>query len=352
MSAVRYGRRALAVGALAGGFLAGGLGLATDQALAAYGAQVQNGILRITGNNEPDRLALRLDPSSPGTLELDVGADGIVDFAFDRATFTQIAVSAGGGNDEVTIDESHGAFADEGVVIDGGDGADTLVGGRGRDVFIGGAGTDTVDGNQGDDVALLGADDDRVVWNPGDGDDIIEGQDGTDALDFNGGNVSEVFDVFANGGRVLFIRNVATVVMDLNDVERLNLHTLGGTDFVTVGDLSGTDLTTAAIDLGADAKPDTITALGTSGRDVVTVAKAGAEVRTSGLAAGLRITGSEPALDTLRHSTLAGNDSVTVGATVNQLIKTVVDLGPDELVRPEVFQWDDSGVIALPGGSG
>ena len=38
--------------------------------------------------------------------------------------------------------------------------------------------------------------------------------------------------------------------MDLNDVERIDLNALGGTDTTTVNDLSGTDLVAIDIDLG------------------------------------------------------------------------------------------------------
>ena len=39
-----------------------------------------------------DKLALRLSPGDPGTLQLDAGEDGTVDFSFDRSTFTSIDV--------------------------------------------------------------------------------------------------------------------------------------------------------------------------------------------------------------------------------------------------------------------
>ena len=40
--------------------------------------------------------------------------------------------------------------------------------------------------------------------------------------------------------------------------------------------------------------------------------------------------GSEPALDTLRIQTLAGDDRVTLEDTVNGLINPIVDLGLDD----------------------
>ena len=76
-------------------------------------------------------------------------------------------------------------------------------------------------------------------WDPGDGNDTVEGQDGTDTLLFFGSNASENINIFANGGRALFFRDVANVTMDLNDVERIDFRALGGADNIVVGDLSG-----------------------------------------------------------------------------------------------------------------
>ena len=39
----------------------------------------------------------------------------------------------------------------------------------------------------------------RFVWNPGDGSDTVEGQDGHDTMLFNGANINEKFDLSANG---------------------------------------------------------------------------------------------------------------------------------------------------------
>ena len=77
----------------------------------------------------------------------------------------------------------------------------------------------------------------------------------------------------------------------------------------------------------ATAQADTVVVNGTNQRDVVQVTRSGAQVSVTGLAAQTRITGSEPALDTLLVQTLDGNDDVTVAADVSGLIIPVVDLG-------------------------
>ena len=96
----------------------------------------------------------------------------------------------------------------------------------------------------------MGAGDDTFVWNPGDGSDIVEGQAGTDTMQFNGANINEKIDLSANGGRARFTRDVANITMDLNDVESINFNALGGADTITVNDLTGTDVTEVNLDLG------------------------------------------------------------------------------------------------------
>ena len=97
---------------------------------------------------------------------------------------------------------------------------------------------------------MLGAGNDTFVWNPGDGSDTVEGQAGTDTLQFNGANVNENIDISANGSRVRLFRDVANVTMDLNGVENIKFDALGGADTITVNDLTGTDVKQVNLDLG------------------------------------------------------------------------------------------------------
>ena len=63
--------------------------------------------------------------------------------------------------------------------------------------------------------------------------------------------------------------------MDTNDVEIVTFNALGGVDNITVGDLTGTDVTRFKIDLGGtvgqigDGQADTITDNGTQAADTI-----------------------------------------------------------------------------------
>ncbi len=309
------------MGVLVAGLLAASLCIGAGDAMAAYKVKLDTGTLKITGDAASDKLVLRLDPGSPTTLQLDVGADGTTDFSFDRSTFTTIVVEAGAGDDEVRVDQSGGTFVDESLTINGGDGADTLLGGAGVQTFLGGKGNDFVAGGDDNDRAFLGDGDDVFVWNPGDDSDVVEGQGGTDQLQFFGANVSETIGVSANGQRVRFTRDIAAIAMDLNDVERVDFHARGGADTITVDDLSGTDAKTVALDLngvggGGDGFVDTVTAAGTQGADRVNVGTAASDVLVSGLSAQIQVAGSD-VFDSVNVAARAGADTITTAVGVS-----------------------------------
>ena len=218
------------------------------------------------------------------------------------------------------------------VTLEGGDGADTLRGTDGADTLLGGSGDDLLDGNIGADSAKLGAGDDHFQWDPGDGSDSVEGQGGQDTLDFNGSNAAEQIDVSANGGRVRLFRNVAAITMDFDGIEAAKIRALGSSDQITIGDLTGTDLKAAAVDLAAfggtgDGSADTVTVNGRDKADHVSVSRTGDSVAVGGFPATTTISGSESLNDTLRVNTLGGKDDVTVDPNAELLITPVIDLG-------------------------
>src|SRR5262249_34052167 len=144
------------------------------------------------------------------------------------------------------------------TTIDGGSGNDRISGGSGAETLIGGSGKDSIDGNRGNDVGLLGSGDDTVVWDPGDGSDTVEGQGGHDTRLFTGANAAEKVDLSANGDRLRFFRDVASITMDTHDVERVDFVALGGADTVTVGDLHGTGVRQVNVVAGNDGQVDRV----------------------------------------------------------------------------------------------
>jgi Ca2+-binding RTX toxin-like protein len=291
-------------------------------------AAVISGTLHIAGTHAADQIALRLSDVDPNQLQVDVDDNRSADFTFDRGTFDSIDVAAGNGADIVRIDQVNGVFTNtESTRLAGDNGDDTLVGGSGNEVFVGGRGKDVVDGNGGADTAFLGQGDDTFVWDQGDGSDVVEGGRGFDTLAFNGFGANEVMAANASGSRALFTRVQGNIVMDLDDVEAIDVRPLGGSDTVTVNDLTGTDLTRVDVDLAAapggsagDGLADVVTVRGTTGDDTIVATAKGAAVEVSGLTPFVRITHADPAIDTLAIDGLGGSDSVALDPALAALI--------------------------------
>ncbi len=251
-------------------------------------------------------------------------------FSIDIGTSENLVLNANGG------DDSHAATGNLAtlikVTVDGGAGNDNLLGSNGIDLLLGGDGTDFVDGQQGNDVAFLGAGDDTFQWDPGDGSDVVEGQDGTDEMVFNGSAANERMEASANGGRIRFTRDVANIVMDLNDVESILAKTLGGTDTLTVNDLSGTDVVDVHGDLagnggGDDLAADTVVANATNGDDVVVVSGTGPNVQVTGLRARISLSGAIAGSDRLRVNALPGDDVIDASSVAANSALLTLDGG-------------------------
>jgi Ca2+-binding RTX toxin-like protein len=272
--------------------------------------------ISVNGTQGPDVFGAAGDAGGVNVF----GLHTAVNLFFQEQANDRLTLNALGGDDVVDAT----SLESDGIQL-------TMNGGLGVDVFLGSEGDDLVNGGDGDDVALMGAGDDAFVWNPGDDNDTLEGQDGFDAMRFNGANVAENIDISANGGRVLFVRNVASVVMDLNDVEGIDLKALGGADNIVVNDLSGTDLTEVNTDLagfgGGDAQPDNVVQQGTSGDDVSIVVGDASGVSSIGLAARVNITGAEAANDRVRINALAGDDVVEASGLAAGAIQLTADGG-------------------------
>lgn len=269
--------------------------------LAANGQRLQ--FLRNIGN-------INMDLNSVERIEVDAkGGDDLITATAGNLAAVEFVVDGGAGNDTI-----RGAEGND--TLSGGDGNDSINGGAGSDSLSGGDGDDVIDGDQGNDIAFLGNGNDLFIWDPGDGSDTIEGGSGNDTMQFNGANVSEVFELSANGDRLHFFRNVGNITMDTNSVEQVDINALGGTDSITINDLKSTDVDLVNVNLAAalnsnvgDGQVDTVTLNGSTGRDNVDISSSASGVLIEGLAAKVAIVNAE-ATDQLVLNSGDGNDNL------------------------------------------
>ena len=274
-------------------------------------AEVSHQRLLVVSRGADARITLRLRAGHPTQLVVDADSDGDADFRFDRTRFDRILVSARGGNDVVRIVERNGLFTTaERTTIHGGPGTDSLVGGSASETLIGGPDADSVSGGPGPDHVSLGSGDDLFRTTTGDGRDVLEGQDGTDTLRVTGSSATDALALSAYGARLRLERNGNPRAVDADGIERVDARPVGGSDSVTMNDLSGTDAVDVVVDLGpADGQVNSLVVDGTNGDDVVVLSGSAAGVTVTGLAAQLFVSNNAPN-DTLRVNVLAGDDVI------------------------------------------
>ncbi len=130
----------------------------------------------------------------------------------------------------------------------------------------------------------------RFFWAAaGDSNDRIEGSSETDTLLMLGNGAPEEFELSANGSRLRLFRNVASVVLDIAGVERIELESRGGSDMITLSSLVGTELQQITLDLEAadntntpDDLSDSLFVFGRTLDDQITVAGAGNVLNIAG----------------------------------------------------------------------
>jgi Ca2+-binding RTX toxin-like protein len=298
-----------------------------------------------------------IDVVGAGTSVSVVGLSAQVNVTSAEGANDSLVINGGGGNDGITATTLPAGVIK--LTIDGGAGDDTILGSQGADLIRGGGDDDFVFGDNGNDRAELGAGDDVFQWNPGDGNDTIEGQDGTDTMLFFGANIAEEITISANGGRAIFFRDIASITMDLDDVETIDFRALGGADKIVVGDLTGTDVTRVDIDLrgpngGGDGAADTVTVNATQGADVFGVAGDAGGITVFGLQAGVTIFSQEVANDRLTLNGLDGDDVIDATSLEADGIQLTMNggLGNDVFLGSEgddLINGGDGDDVALMG---
>lgn len=132
-------------------------------------AFVAGGKLTVNGTSATETITLSL---ASGTLSVTRGEETLT---FTASTVKSIVISAGNGNDTVTI--GAGII---GASIYGGNGNDSITGGAGADMLKGDTGNDTINGGNGADKIYGGAGSDRLLG--GSHADSIYGEAGADSL--------------------------------------------------------------------------------------------------------------------------------------------------------------------------
>ena len=140
---------------------------------------------------------------------------------------------------------------------------------------------------------------------------------------FNGANINEKIDISANGGHARLSRDIASITMDLDNVETVDVNAKGGADTITVNDLSGTDVNKVNIDLGgADGASDTVVINATNGDDAITIVNNNGVVTVSGLGEDITISNFEANNDRIVINGLGGDDVITASGLGTAMLFT------------------------------
>ena len=254
------------------------------------------GVLTIIGD-EFDRTIV-VGRNAGGTIFVNNGAVAITGGPATVTNTVLIEVFGRDGHDRLTIEAGSEAAMPPAHLF-GETGDDTLTGSGAIDDLFGGPGSDALDGGRGNDRLFGEGGDDGFGWHPGYGSDVIEGGTGQDTLGFDGGDLSENIDLSANGTRLRFVRDVSSITMDIDGVERVNYFALGGADTLVVNDLTGTGVTEINVNLApsvlggnagdtplasvGDFQPDVITLNGTPAPNTFNIAANGSAVEAAGL---------------------------------------------------------------------
>jgi Ca2+-binding RTX toxin-like protein len=307
-------------------------------------------VVNATGGNDI------VDVLGAGASVSVIGLPATVNVTGSEGANDHLLVAGGNGNDKLTATTLAAGVVQ--LTLDGGDGNDTLLGSQGADMLIGGDGNDVIFGDNGNDTLVMGAGNDVVQWAPGDGNDTVEGGDGFDALQFTGANIGETFDIVASNGRALLFRDVASITMDTDGVETIEVKALDGADTFNVGDLGGTDVVKVDIDLqgsngGGDGAVDSVTVNGTQGADAIEVAGDGNGLQVSGLHTTTGISFNE-AHDKLTLNGLGGDDVIDASKLAAGKVMLAINggLGNDTMFGSEgddLITGGDGNDVALMG---
>lgn len=244
----------------------------------------------------------------------------------------------GGGEGSDEIDASG---SDVSVAIDAGTGDDEVTGGNADDVISGGEGSDIITGGGGDDVIDAGVGDDEVIWNAGDGNDTIDGGEGNDSVSLNldDADSSEPASLSVQkdeaGNVVLVSSDGSTLTLD--QVEEVVITAAASGTTITIGDLTGTDISQNTLyfnggvgndNLDASATDRRIVANGAGGDDVLRTGS-GNDTLDGGDGNDFLDAGSGSGVDTVLGGSGDDNIQMTLGDEQGSDAVDIVDGGDD-----------------------
>ncbi len=154
------------------------------------------------------------------------------------AVNVNLVLNGGDGNDHIDATANT-----EGVIINGGDDNDVILGSAGDDVISGGIGNDIITGNGGADIQFGDAGDDRFIWNNGDGPDDNTGGADEDTFEFNGADGADDVLILGPGmgdgslvGADFNLQRTAPTAFFIEGatIENVELNGLAGDDDITV----------------------------------------------------------------------------------------------------------------------
>jgi Ca2+-binding RTX toxin-like protein len=199
---------------------------------------VADGLLRIEGTPRDDRIAVLVNQDQISVLGTDISliGRGSTVPSLPLTEVQRVEVYGLGGDDLLTF-EVRSPNAQNlpllPVLLDGGDGNDTLMVTDGSDVtVVGGAGNDTLAATGGTDVSLVGGDGNDSLMATDGSDVTLVGGDGNDTLALMGGTDGSL--VGGDGNDSLVAVNARRFWMyggDGNDT----LIAIGGSDFSMFG---------------------------------------------------------------------------------------------------------------------
>jgi Ca2+-binding RTX toxin-like protein len=267
-------------------------------------------LLIITGTEGND--AISLFDNGSGGLVVVVNSETL-----SVTSVEDLIIDAGDGDDTITIgDLGATAIGNDSISVLGGAGNDVVDGasaGR-RIVADGGLGNDTLTGSTLADSLSGGEGDDVFFWAPGDGNDSIDGASGNDTLVVSGvtGNDTVEFTEDGFGNAVLSVNGESLTTSSVEDFQGIDLPAPGddtvigtsGNDTIVWTSGDGNDLIDGA---GGD---DVLVITGTEGNDTI-------DVFDDGFGNVIAVVNSETltvsSVEELVVVSLDGDDVVTIG---------------------------------------